>query len=465
MNYPLISEYVEAIKSAEDNFDELSYLSPVLDDEGQPVMTSGNFAVVFKMENRRKRRLYAVKCFTKDQKYRTESYQLISEELDKISSSYIPFMRFYDKELFVDTSQTDLTEFPVLLMEWVEGLPLDMYIRENIDDNFKLKMITFRFSQLAEWLSTQPFAHGDLKPDNILIHDDGTMTLVDFDGMFVPAMNGQDSREVGSPDFCHPQRTEKKFDQHIDDFSLITILLSLKLLCLDPTLLLRYGAIDRLLLSRNDYQDISKCLLIKEIFPSQDVEINRLIYLLVASLTDGSVKLDIADVRVNYEMKMFSTVVNDDDYNYENYYLDKDNVIFSKDGKRILGCNDATNHEYIVSNGCETICDYAFAGMCQMLEHIELPEGLIAIGINAFSTCYIQSIVLPRTVKVIGDYAFSYNPFLYYIFIPKSVDYIGKSIFDMCEENFSIYIEPGTRSKFEKLLPEYTEKLKEGMFY
>ena len=49
MNYPLISEYVEAIKMAEDNFEELSYLRPVLDDTGQPVMSSGNFDVVFKM--------------------------------------------------------------------------------------------------------------------------------------------------------------------------------------------------------------------------------------------------------------------------------------------------------------------------------------------------------------------------------------------------------------------------------
>jgi hypothetical protein len=36
MNYPLISEYVEAIKAAEDNFDQLKHLRPVLDDDGQP---------------------------------------------------------------------------------------------------------------------------------------------------------------------------------------------------------------------------------------------------------------------------------------------------------------------------------------------------------------------------------------------------------------------------------------------
>ena len=53
MNYPLISEYVESIKLAEDNFDELSYLRPVLDVDGQPVMSSGNFVVVFKMTDER----------------------------------------------------------------------------------------------------------------------------------------------------------------------------------------------------------------------------------------------------------------------------------------------------------------------------------------------------------------------------------------------------------------------------
>ena len=31
MNYPLIAEYIEAIRSAEDNFDKLSNLRPLLD--------------------------------------------------------------------------------------------------------------------------------------------------------------------------------------------------------------------------------------------------------------------------------------------------------------------------------------------------------------------------------------------------------------------------------------------------
>ena len=49
MNYPLISEYIEAIKSAEDNFEELSYLRPVLGDDGLPVMTSYGKVLCFEV--------------------------------------------------------------------------------------------------------------------------------------------------------------------------------------------------------------------------------------------------------------------------------------------------------------------------------------------------------------------------------------------------------------------------------
>jgi len=66
MSYPLISEYIEAIKAAEDNFDQLKHLRPVLDDDGLPVMTSGNFAVVFKMKDEQTDQLYAIKCFKKE---------------------------------------------------------------------------------------------------------------------------------------------------------------------------------------------------------------------------------------------------------------------------------------------------------------------------------------------------------------------------------------------------------------
>lgn len=78
MEYPLISEYKEAIMAAEDNFKEMSSLRPVLDEYGNPVMSSGNFAVVFKMRDMNDGKPYAVKCFIKDQEGRDESYRKIA---------------------------------------------------------------------------------------------------------------------------------------------------------------------------------------------------------------------------------------------------------------------------------------------------------------------------------------------------------------------------------------------------
>lgn len=256
MNYPLISEYIEAIKAAEDNFDELTNLRPVLNDSGQPVMTSGNFAVVFKMRHEQTGKIFAVKCFTRDQEGREEAYRLIDKELKGVDSSYLTSIRYIDKELFVDTNQSPETEFPILLMDWVEGTTLDKYLRENLSNNSALKTLVYRFRQLSQWLITQPFAHGDLKPDNILVRGDGSLVLVDYDGMYVPAMSGQIARELGSTDFRNPHREVDKFDENIDLFSLISIFISLSIIAYDNDTLTRFGSADRLLFSSNDYLDL-----------------------------------------------------------------------------------------------------------------------------------------------------------------------------------------------------------------
>ena len=109
----------------------------------------------------------------------------------------------------------------------------------------------------------QPFAHGDLKPDNILVKEDGSLVLVDYDGMFDPAMQGQKARELGSPDFRNPSRTEKDFDNDIDTFPIISILLSLELLIDNKVYLSKYGAEDRLLFSEEDYRNIENSKIYK----------------------------------------------------------------------------------------------------------------------------------------------------------------------------------------------------------
>ena len=257
MQYPLISEYVRAIQDASNNLDELAHLVPVQDDHGEPYRSSGAFAVVFKMKDEQTGKCYALKCFTEEQEGRAEAYRQIADELENVKSSYITSVKYLDKEIFVDSSCEE-DEFPVLLMDWIDGETMENYIAENYQDNYAMAMLCYRFCKMAAWLRSQPFAHGDIKPDNIMVRPDGNLTLVDYDGMFVPAMKGQKSPTIGTKDFSHPLRTVDDFDETIDDFALASIALSLKAISLKPSLFDEYGAADRLLFSADDYCDLSK---------------------------------------------------------------------------------------------------------------------------------------------------------------------------------------------------------------
>jgi len=254
LTYPTVGQYTETIKESakapDEYFDKLKHLRPVLDSNGEPIMSSGNFAVVFKMQNEYGKQ-YAVRCFHRVQQGKEKNYKLICEELAKVSSPYLSPIRYYDKELFVDSG-----EYPVLLMDWVEGITLDKYVRKVIDENKALNQLVTNFKNLAIWLLNQPFAHGDLKPDNILVKNDGSLVLVDYDGMFVPTMKGQKAREIGSPDFRNPSRTEDDFNKDIDNFPIVSILLSLELIAEKSEYWERFGQEDRLLFSHDDYLNL-----------------------------------------------------------------------------------------------------------------------------------------------------------------------------------------------------------------
>ena len=415
MNYPLISEYIEAIKAAEDNFEELTNLRAVLGDDGQPVMTSGNFAVVFKMEDVETGKFYALKCFTKEQEGRAEAYHQIADALKNVDSPYLVSLRYFDKELFVDTDQTTDTEFPVLLMDWVEGKTLDKYLRDNLDDKYALEMLAYHFSNLAQWLIPQPFAHGDLKPDNILVRENGTLVLVDYDGMYVPAMKSYKARELGSPDFRHPLRTENCFDEHIDDFSFVSILLSLKALSINSHWLEKYGAKDRLLLSERDYLDLTTSALLKDIFPSDDSELNRLIGVLLIALSETNLSsisvslLCILEPSCEYSYMGISSISEmltdawEDDYNEA--WQDEYGAYYSKNSKKLL--KGASTTHYTIREGTRIIRDEAFKDFMSIVQ-IDIPKSVTAIGQNVFYGCNnLSRVNLPTGIEYIGN-----NPFI-----------------------------------------------------
>ena len=440
MNYPSVTQYTETIKLAvkvpDDYFDKLSFLRPVLYANGEPIMSSGNFAVVFKMKDEQSGKFYAMKCFTKEQEGRAEAYREITKELKDVSSPYLVSIQYLERDLFVDTDQTAETEFPVLLMDWVEGKTLDNYLRENLDDKYALEMLAYQFSQLAQWLIPQPFAHGDLKPDNILVREDGSLVLCDYDGMYVPAMKGQKARELGSPDFRHPLRTENFFDEHIDDFPLLSILFSLKAIANNPQLLNEYGAADRLLLSRDDYLTIHKSSLLKMLFPSKDKELNVVIGLLLIADKEGFLY---SDTKYCFELEIPDEYSGATDEELNDAINDKYLVKYSKDKRRLLQGSNVNC--YSVTNGTITIVNWTYYLKGRETEVIILPNTIKIIGFGAFSNCYaLKTINLPDSIKRIGACAFMDCYSLQNIVIPKSVKRIEASTFRGCKFLSSLII-------------------------
>ena len=445
MKYPLISEYIESIKHSEDNFNVLSTLRPVYDEAGEIVMSSGNFAVVFKMKDESSGKLYAVKCFLKEQEGRDIAYQQITDELEYASSTYLCSIKYFQNELFVDSTVSSDTEFPVLLMDWVEGVTLDKYVHQHISDKYALQLITYQFCRMAAWLMSQPFAHGDLKPDNILVTEDGALVLVDYDGMYVPAMQGQKARELGCPDYRHPLRTEDCFNEHIDDFPLALIGMSLKAIALDTSLLQNNAKSDSLLFSESDFQNIGECLMMKSLCALlNDAEFSKLyaLFLLAHSqqeLSAVSFRLFLLNKVEKPIEEVLSTKATKEDL--KDAIEDEYGVKYSRDGKKLLRASYYSSlREYVVREGTEVICDYAF-WLCESLQSITIPNSVTSIGDGAFKMCKsLQSVTIPNSVTSIGKEAFSSCDSLQSITIPNSVKSIGNRAFYLCESLQSVTI-------------------------
>lgn len=507
MQYPLISEYLAAIRDAHDNLDKLSHLVPVMDKYGEPYRSSGAFAVVFKMKDEQTGKCYALKCFTEEQEGRAEAYRQIAEELEFVDSPYITSVKYLEKEIFVDSNCED-EEFPVLLMDWIEGETMETYIAANYTDIHAMAKLCYRFCKMAAWLRSQSFAHGDIKPDNIMVRPDGTLTLVDYDGMFVPTMKGQKSPTIGTKDFSHPLRTIDDFDETIDDFALASIALSLKAISLDPSLLKSYGASDRLLFSAADYLDLSKSntfTALQGLLADEEAITLMSMFLLARAKKDLSMcSFRLFGVQKPKEEEVWSTEITKEDL--ENAVEDEFGVKYSKDWKRLLKAPIGLKGEYSIRDGVKVIGEEAFIN-CIFLKKIVIPNSVKCIGNGAFTKCnslgniYIpkninkingnpffcwngsltiesnafiyenyvlfnknktiliayrsknSNYTIPKSVSTIGDFAFGGSDDLQKIIIPNSVNSIGDGAFALCCRLESI------------IIPKSIKIIKQASFY
>ena len=203
------------------------------DKEGRMRYTVGNSAIVFRI--RHEGCIRSLRCYMHHPRHLPEIY---GEKL-------LP------QELFIYTSPAGGVWTDVVLGDWIEGVTLHEAIVEAAEagDTARLRRFAAAFDRMAAALTADDWAHGDLKPENIVADGEGRLHLIDFDAMFLPAFAGQPSPELGTAAFQHPARTVRDFDASLDDYPAALISTALHALVLDPTLYARYSDADGLLFS------------------------------------------------------------------------------------------------------------------------------------------------------------------------------------------------------------------------
>lgn len=281
-NWPSARHFAEALQCPPICFSNPIFKDtlPAVDRLGMPLVTSGQFAYVYKLRaGESNSRVYAVRCFRGYLGDREKRYAAIDAHL---RSNRIPALAEFTYE--PEGILVGGKRFPILSMEWIEGPTLDVYIREALGKRDVLLHLADEWVRLIKNLKDARVAHGDLQHGNIIVQR-GQLRLVDFDGMFVPGMEGWTASELGHQHFQHPARSNSTFDGDLDHFSALVIYLSLISIAQKPELWTEYHD-ENLIFTKADFTDPSKSQLFQQVREIGS-EHERLVDVLAAAAASG----------------------------------------------------------------------------------------------------------------------------------------------------------------------------------
>ena len=278
MPWPLSQDYNEAIQTPSVSFSDsdLRQGQARTNALGLPVPCSGNFADVYQVGHGA--RAWAVKCFTRESPGLRERYFEISAYLQKLRLPFMVDFRYLDQGIHARGQW-----YPVLKMDWVEGFTLNQFIKQNLDRPRILQKLAHLWLELARRLREANLAHCDLQHGNVLLvprSKAGSLAikLVDYDGMFVPALAGQPSDEVGHSAYQHPQRLrEGTYNREVDRFPFLVIFCAIRGLIVGGRALWeRYDNGDNLLFREQDLRSPRDSALFWELARLADPDVPRL---------------------------------------------------------------------------------------------------------------------------------------------------------------------------------------------
>ena len=214
------------------------------DVRGIPEAATGRSAIVFRADVGTED--VALRCFTREAREQRARYQALHAHLAGSIPPYMVDFTYRDREILVGGEL-----YPVVEMGWAEGRPLHLRVEQHLRDPRRLELFAAIWLETVTDLQNRGMAHGDLSTDNCLATEHA-LTLIDYDGCFIPALAEADPGEGGNPNFQHPHRMGY-YALNMDAFPALVIYLSLLALAVDNSLWQFHNG-RNLIFTAGDYQ-------------------------------------------------------------------------------------------------------------------------------------------------------------------------------------------------------------------
>lgn len=250
----------------------------------------GSFAAIYKF--RRGNQFYAMRCFLSGAQDISARYRaLISYYNREGWPSFLVKTHLMEEELLIQGNR-----FPILEMEWVDGLHINDFVRMNLGSLPKLEKLSNKLFEMQHELQAKGIFHGDIQSGNILVTElvtgDLTLKLIDYDNMLIPGMN-MECQEMGRSEFQHPKRNKASNSLDVDAFSFKVMQLGIATAKVHPEKWNRiqhkgYNTLENFLFVAEDFLSPPESPLFNFLLSSKDDRIktlaNELIYMCGDSL-------------------------------------------------------------------------------------------------------------------------------------------------------------------------------------
>lgn len=274
--YPLAGDYQAVLQHPDSAFTVPPLRKAQFDPDGWglPAVITGTSAAVFKAKIVTTG--YALRCYTRQDASSPERYAAFGSFVAGNGlGQRVGQVIWHDRAV-----KAKGNTWPVLQMEWIEGQRLNDYVgflAENANKD-ALAQLASQWLELVNDLQGAQFAHGDLQHGNVMVDQQGHLRLVDFDGVWIPPLQGDSPpTEVGHDNYQPQGRTaEARWGPWMDTFSALVIYLALTALAREPELWLPLNNGDNLLFERKDFGEPYQTDVWKQLASVRDAEVDRL---------------------------------------------------------------------------------------------------------------------------------------------------------------------------------------------